>query len=653
VTGGTRALFELPEAGAYDPRRAADLLRAHKDWVWRHTDRLFGYFLLAQWIACIGVALWITPRTWVGAQSSVHAHVLGAIVIGGAIVSLPVLLAWRLPGSTLTRHLTASAQMLLGALLIHLTGGRIETHFHVFGSLAVLAFYRDWRVLVTASLVASLDHLLRAMFWPQSVFGVLATSDWRWLEHVGWVLFMDVFLIGACVRNNREMNEIAIRQAEAERTSQRFESRVHERTAELNAAKLEAEEAVRIKSDFLANMSHEIRTPMTAILGYTDLLADEESVAHDEALRTEYLRTIQRNGEHLLAIINDILDLSKIEAGKMSVETIETSPLQILFDVDSLMQLKARSKGLSLRTEYASPVPAIIHSDPVRLRQILVNLVGNAIKFTDTGEVTVRVRLEAERTGAPTLRFEVTDTGIGMTPDQQSTLFEAFSQADTSTTRRYGGTGLGLRISRSLARGLGGDVTVRSDAGEGSTFTLTVPTGPLKGVPLIEADKASSAVMCVSRPATEASPHPFANTGAALEGLRIYFAEDGPDNQRLIGHHLRKAGAEVTIFPNGRECLRALTADETPSGPLSSPAPCDLVLTDMQMPEMDGYTLARTLRSKGWNLPIIALTAHAMEDDEQKCLRAGCDAYASKPIDRDVLIALCRTGFSSRGRGAA
>ncbi len=616
--------------------RAQELLGQHRDQVARQTDRLFACLLLLQWAAAITVSLWFTPTTWIGSQGQIHAHLLAAIFLGGLIASFPLMCIRLQPGSTMTRHVVAVGQMLLGALLIHLTGGRIETHFHVFGSLALLAFYRDWRVLVTATVVVGLDHMLRGIWWPQSVFGIAEVSDWRWLEHTAWVIFIDVFLIGACVRNLREMKIIARRQAESEHTNAVIEARVQERTAELEVAKREAEQATRFKSEFLANMSHEIRTPMTAIRGFTELLAEAGPELEPET-RAEYLHTIRRNSDHLLAIINDILDLSKIEAKRMSVELIETAPEQILFDVASLMQVKARERGVRYQVVRATPLPAVIHSDPVRLRQILVNLVGNAIKFTEKGEVTVLVSLDRADRDRPVIRFEVKDTGIGMTPDQAGRIFRAFTQADASTTRKFGGTGLGLRISQGLATLLGGDIQFSSVFGEGSRFTLTLPTGPIDGVKLIAPADAGK-VLTENDPKVSA---PTPELGPLLEGTRVYFVEDGLDNQRLIRFHLERAGAVVTVFENGRDCLCALTEDGTVDGSLRTEPPCDLVLTDMQMPEMDGYTLARQLRRAGWSGPIIALTAHAMDGVQQRCLDAGCNDYASKPIDRLQLLRTC------------
>jgi signal transduction histidine kinase len=395
--------------------------------------------------------------------------------------------------------------------------------------------------------------------------------------------------------------------------------------ARLIAAQAAAEAANAAKSEFLANMSHEIRTPMTAILGFADLLAGE--CDSDAAKRAEYVGTIRRNGEHLLAIINDILDISKIEAGKLHVESTHVDCAELAREVVALMDVKARAKGLALGVRFAGPLPATIVTDPVRLRQILVNLVGNAVKFTEVGDVTLSLSCDRE---ASLLRFDIADTGIGISASECDRLFGAFEQADASTSRRFGGTGLGLRISGRLAEMLGGRISVVSTPGRGSTFTVTVGTGDLSGVPF--------AVPDVSLAIAEPHPLPPPSVQARpLEGLRILFAEDGPDNQRLIGFQLRKAGANVTIVENGRLAVEALTVGGSLGGPCIEPPPFDVVLSDMQMPEMDGYAATRLLRSLGCRLPIIAVTAHAMNGDAERCLEAGCDAYATKPVDRDRL----------------
>ncbi len=397
----------------------------------------------------------------------------------------------------------------------------------------------------------------------------------------------------------------------------------------LHIAREDAEAASRAKGEFLANMSHEIRTPMTAILGYAELLL-EPSLGQAE--RTDSIATIRRNGEHLLSIINDILDLSKIEAGKMTVEAVTVSPLSILHEVQSLMQVRVKGKDVHLAIRCEPGVPAAIRSDPVRLRQVLVNLVGNAIKFTPSGRVEVSVRIDdrpAGRPGAARLRFDVTDTGIGMTPEQVGRLFQAFSQADCSTARKFGGTGLGLTISQRLAHLLGGEITVVSTPGRGSCFTFRL--------------EAETVVDALDRADPNESTRPAATL--SLAGTRLLLAEDGPDNQRLIGFHLRRAGATVDIAPNGR--IAAELA--------AQPGRYHLILMDMQMPEMDGYAATSLLRARGCTTPIIALTAHAMAEDRAKCLAVGCDDYQSKPIDRERLLHTCArwSGVTHPTRNAA
>ncbi len=399
-----------------------------------------------------------------------------------------------------------------------------------------------------------------------------------------------------------------------------------EREEALLQAQSRAEAASQSKSEFLANMSHEIRTPLTAILGYTDLLRDEAIRTGADESHLLSMSTIRRAGEHLLSVINDILDLSKIEAGRMQVESVETDLPRVLFDVDSLMRSRAAQKGVQLTTRLMTSIPDRVYTDPTRLRQILMNMVGNAAKFTDVGQVEIRI--SANDGGEhPTLQVSVVDTGAGMTAEQAIQLFQPFMQADTSVTRKYGGTGLGLTICRRLASLMGGDVVLESTAlGVGSTFTLTLPLEPVAGA--VDVTDLSACVDCPDS-ATVTDAYEI-----RLHG-RILLAEDGEDNQRLITHHLTRAGAHVVVAEHGRRALELIIEAQ------DAGAPFQLLVSDMQMPEMDGYTLARTLRAQGRSIPIIALTAHAMAEDRQKCLDAGCDDYASKPIDRGALIASC------------
>jgi signal transduction histidine kinase/CheY-like chemotaxis protein len=422
-----------------------------------------------------------------------------------------------------------------------------------------------------------------------------------------------------------------------------LEHQVERRTVELRAAKARAEQASNDKSQFLANMSHEIRTPMTAILGYTDLLLGSR-FEPQETRRS--LETIRRNGDHLLTLINDILDLSKIETGRLPIERLPVAPGVLLTDVVELMRVRAEAKGLSINLELRGPIPLTIQTDPTRLRQIVVNVVGNALKFTERGSIDVRVWTDRGAPTGPQLVIEVADTGLGMTPEQLHVIFEPFVQADASTTRKYGGTGLGLTISRHLARQLGGDITVESTYGSGSTFTITVATGNLDDTPMVE-----SLLVADMQPKTSAAG--TANPDALPKGVRILLAEDGPDNQRLITTILGRAGALVTAVANGLEAVNeAMRAD-------GQKTPYDVILMDMQMPEMDGWEATKRLRQLGYRGAIIALTANAMVGDRERCLAAGCSDYATKPIERKALLASIRNQLNKAameepaGAGAA
>ncbi|MGD0464631.1 MAG: ATP-binding protein [Tepidisphaeraceae bacterium] len=430
-------------------------------------------------------------------------------------------------------------------------------------------------------------------------------------------------------RANDEL-EIRVRDRTAElaNTNESLRAEVVMRTRaeeELRRAKEAADAANRAKSEFLANMSHEIRTPMMAILGYADLMLDHGQSTSDHL---NSLNTIRRNGAHLLNVINDILDLSKIEAGEMRMERIPCSACQIMADIASSMRVRARERNLAFEIQFDGMIPETIQSDPTRLRQILMNLAGNAIKFTEAGWVRLVVGLvDPADSPSPRLRFDVVDSGIGMTNEQIAGLFQPFVQGDNSTTRKFGGTGLGLAISRRLARALGGEITVESAPGRGSRFTLTVATGSLAGVKLVS--PGSETVAETHRP-------------EALETMpldcRILLAEDAQDNQILICHFLHSAGAEVTVADNGRIACEKVA--ETIGAP--GAVGFDLILMDIEMPELDGYGAAAKLRSRGYRGPIIALTANAMATDREKCIRAGCTDYLSKPFSRELLLETVR-----------
>ncbi len=376
---------------------------------------------------------------------------------------------------------------------------------------------------------------------------------------------------------------------------------------------LRAEQASRMKSLFLANMSHDVRTPMTAILGYSRLL-EQELGDHASPLAVEALSAIRRSGDHLLGLINDVLDLSKIEAGRLTLspETIDTADL--IAGCRGIIQPQAETKGVELRVGFITPVPAKLSADPTRLRQIMLNLLGNAVKFTASGRVTLSVWTGENGDFC----FEVRDTGIGMSREDLDRVFEPFVQADPSHTRRFGGTGLGLTIVRHLVERMGGRIEVDSILGAGTRFTIRLPLEQVGDEMIDSIPDPGGACARIDEP-VQSDPR--------RAPCRVLVAEDGPDNQRLIAHVLAKGGYPFEIVDNGRDAIESFEKARAEGQPY------DVVLLDMQLPEVDGYGVARTLRIRGTHAVIIALTAHAMTGDREKCIAAGCDGYIAKPFD--------------------
>ncbi|MEM0982744.1 MAG: response regulator [Planctomycetota bacterium] len=395
---------------------------------------------------------------------------------------------------------------------------------------------------------------------------------------------------------------------------------IRKQAGELAKARRDAEAASDAKSRFLANVSHEIRTPLTAIGGFADLILDLDESEFERHAVMEAVQRIALNGEHLLQLLNDVLDLSKVESGALKTESIETDVVEITRCVIAQLESLAHEKDLSLHLEWSGDPPSRVVTDPMRLRQILTNVVGNAIKFTSEGSVTVRCWHDEATAKA---RFDVVDTGIGMTEDQLARIreFRPFLQADNSTTRRFGGTGLGLGLTRNLVEKLGGWLTIDSVYEQGTTvrFEIDAPAADRSAPPTTD----------------DGGQQP----GETLAGRRVLIVDDSADNLRLIRAFLERAGADVVEAADGRQAIRRYEL---------SPDPIDAIVMDMQMPILDGLDATRMLRDRGAEVPILALTANTRDEDREASFEAGCDGFLTKPIDRRELIAAVNRELSAR-----
>ena len=459
--------------------RAGELYHEHCLEIWRHTDRLFAGLLIFEWVACLAAAFFISPRTWAGQYSQVHIHIFAAIFLG-ALITLPsALLGFMRPGATSTRYIIGVCQMLISGLLIDLTGGRIETHFHIFGSLAFLAFYRDWKVLIPATVVVALDHLIRGVYFSQSVFGVANASSWRWLEHAGWVLFEAIFLIASCLRGMTEIKQIAERTAELETTNQTIEAKVKTRTHELVKAKenLENEiverkklEGLIVQSEKMAaigqlagGVAHEINNPLGVILGFAQNIA--RRIKEGDPLELP-IKSIEREAVRCKNLVHDLLTFSRVEKGqKEEIKLNETIDAAL-----SLVLAQGRVKQVSLEKTLQPDLPKIL-GNSTQIQQIIINLSNNAMDaMPGGGKLMIRTKA-VDFEGKPAVRIEVQDTGCGIPQNIHKKVFEPFF-----TTKEIGkGTGLGLSLVYEIVQKHSGSITFQSSEKQGTLFLVDLP----------------------------------------------------------------------------------------------------------------------------------------------------------------------------------
>jgi two-component system, sensor histidine kinase and response regulator len=555
------------------------------DRIYATGDRYAGWFLLFHFVVGLGLAPFYDTWTM-------------AIGIGALALAMFYGAVWIAPRTLMTRCVAGTALQAFVALHIYQLHGLPEMHFFFFSGTTILLLYQDWRAPWLGTFLIIAQHIAFAVLENGGVemnFFEGPVGFWKLFFHFGIALFQ----VAICSFWSSVLRRDTLRDA------------WHRR--QLDAACRKAEEATSAKSGFLATMSHEIRTPMNGVLGMMALL-EQTRLDPDQQ---EYLDTARRSGEALLGIIDDILDLSKLEAGRMDVETVPYVPQRAIEDVATLLRPLAGDKGLDLTVDISDDLPAAVLGDGRRVRQILLNLVGNAVKFTTEGRVGIEARVHSGADGRRWLAIAVSDSGIGIDQATLARLFTEFTQADASTTRRFGGTGLGLVISRRLATLMGGDISVVSTPGQGSTFTLTLP-GRAAELP-------------------EPAPAPSPARLRTSAGVRpsVLLVEDNAVNQLVAMRMLQLEGCDVDIAANGLEAIAKVEARMRVDMPAY-----DLVLMDCHMPEMDGFEATRRLRAMARvpsRLPIVALTASVLAEDRERCLGAGMDGALAKPLQRSAL----------------
>ncbi len=484
---------------AEELQRAGELLRRQQQTIYARTDRLFAILMIIQWVAGIGAALWISPRTWAGVMSETHVHLWAAIFLGGAITGLPVFLAWFRPGTALTRHIIAIGQMLTSALLIHLTGGRIETHFHVFGSLAFLACYRDWRVLATATIVVASDHWVRGWLWPESVYGVLSGASFRFLEHAGWVVFEDIFLLVTIRQSITDMQHNARNQAALESTNSRIELEVKRRTEELRQSVAEtAETSQKLAKanialeqrnteldQFTYIASHDLQEPVRKLVSFSRLLEQDIDGDLNEDARRD-LGFIVDAANRMRNLVQALLELSR--AGRSAMKQTRVEINDCVDDALHALALRIEESGATVTR---GDLPVVI-GDQTMLTQLYQNLISNALKFIE--DKTPEIELTVTRDGQYWV-LGVRDNGIGMKAEYAERIFQPFQRLHNRG--QYEGTGIGLSICKKTAERHGGEIWVESDEGKGAHFQFSLPIPATAELQVDDAD-ASKAELSAS-----------------------------------------------------------------------------------------------------------------------------------------------------------
>jgi len=435
-----------------------ELVQEQRDRIARNTSSIFVVLMLLQWVGAMLTAAIVSPRTWSGTAGSVHVHVWASIILGGIITVVPVGLAWFNPTHALTRHVVAAGQMLMSALLIDITGGRVETHFHVFGSLAILAFYRDWRVLITAAIIVYIDHLVRGFYWPQSVYGVFRASPWRAVEHAWWVGFEVVFLIVAVRQSLREMFLIAERQAQLHSVNAEIEAEVKERTADLTTVNKQME-------TFCYSMSHDLKAPLRGIHSFSTILMEDHGGALNQQAK-EYVGRIQEAASKMNRLVNDLLDYSRVSRAKF--ELLPTDMSYVTHEALRLLAAEIQQQAASIQV---APELGVVIGHEATLIQVMLNLLGNALRY---GKLRVSPILNIRSESRDNcIRITVQDNGIGIAPQFHQKIFQIFERVPTANTQDS--TGIGLAIVAKAMERLGGTVGVESQAGAGSTFWFELP----------------------------------------------------------------------------------------------------------------------------------------------------------------------------------